>query len=275
MNNSETSNHTSEFIESLKARKLSPATIKLRKYALKSFFDSCTVPLKDITEQDIVTYANSLDHLANETRQTRLSGLKQYFKYLEDKFIIFQNPIADFKIKAFHKPIPKTLTVEQVDVVMNSITSIRDRAFCELVYSTAARKSEALSIKLDDLEDDTVKLYGKGSKERVVPIGSTARQWLDLYLEKRKGDSEYLWLSRYKKQISPEVIDKLFRKIRETTGIECSCHTLRRSCATHCLNNGMNPAMLCKLLGHEKAETLKYYLKASVQELKETHAKRY
>lgn len=275
-----------EFLEHLASINFSDKTIRIRRQSIDSFLKAFPVkPFTDVTEEDISSYAKSLECHKENTQSIRMRSLKLFFTWLEENFHIFHNPMKEVSIKPVSKLIPRTLSVKQIDTVLESIDiskdkGIRNRAFLELAYSTAARRSELLNLKLEDIDlvNCLLLVDGKGSKERRVPFGSLALEWLNKYLEHRKAmeiaeESRHdLWINRYGVKISEQVIETLFRNIRKNTGIDCSCHTLRRSCATHLLQNDMPPSMICDLLGHASLASLKHYLKVDIEELKESQS---
>ena len=267
------------FTEYLRSLNYSEQSIKSRQSTVRSFFK---VPLgkrlQDIKEEDISAYLVHISKLKDNTRDVRLRGLKAFFNWLEKELVIFQNPTLNIKLKAIKRTIPKVLTYEEIDRVFNffdcsTFTSLRNRSFLELTYSTGARRQEVLDLKMKDIDfrNGILKIKGKGQKERVVPFGAMALSWLRKYCKQRaNGTSEFLWLNQKDYKLSSSYVDALFRTIRKETGIDCSCHTLRRSCASHLLKNGMSLFMIADLLGHEDLSKLKYYLCVPMADLKET-----
>ena len=275
-------NNIEKYLDHLKHRNLSAKTIRIRRYALREFHKIYKDKrVQDITEKDIINYANQISDLRESTQYIRMCGLKLFFKWLEKSFIIFSDPMADITMKKPPKYIPRTLSPEQIDTVIESVDTsemfgVRDRAFLELLYSTGARRGEVLNMKIKDVNfiQRLITITGKGNKQRTVPVGETALKWLKNYLHVRpKGKNQNdLWLTSDGDKMQEHIADQLFKKIRKNTGINCSSHTLRRSCATHLLQNGMHPSFIAELLGHASSASLKHYLKVEIEELKETQS---
>ena len=126
-----------------------------------------------------------------------------------------------------------------------------------------------------DFQNQLVTIHhGKGNKDRVVPFGDEASYRISEYLKVRNTlkpeDSAFLWINRYGNKITHQSIRWLFKSIESQTGIKCNCHTLRRSCASHLLANGMNLSMIANILGHDHLASLNSYLLANLKELHST-----
>ena len=136
-----------QYLGYLKSLNFSPKTIRIRKYTLSQFSEILSDKrVQDIIEKDIIDYANKISDLSDSTQYIRMVGLKLFFKWLEKSFIIFSNPTAEIKAKRPPKRIPRTLSPEQINTIIESIDTtkmigVRDRAFLEIIYSTGARRS--------------------------------------------------------------------------------------------------------------------------------------
>jgi len=172
--------------------------------------------------------------------------------------------------------------MEQPD--LGTAAGVRDRALLEVGYSTALRLSELAGLNLADpnLKDATVRVLGKGSKERVVPLGRQAISWLEEYVGKARPelltaspDEPALWLGGMGRRFHVLLIGKMMRDYGKRAGIACGItpHALRRACATHMLRGGAHPAAIQMLLGHASLSTLSSYLRVSITDLQAMHAK--
>jgi integrase/recombinase XerD len=198
--------------------------------------------------------------------------------------LIFENPFGWVTRPSKPKLLPGiVLSLDQVNSLLNvpdiqSKTGIRHRAILEALYSSAVRLSEAANLELSDvdLERGTIIVrQGKGAKDRVVPLGDQAAQWLKKYLLKvrslYKGASQAFWITHNGKPISTIGIRFIVKKAAKKVGLHVNPHTLRRSCATHLLQAGASPMMVKEILGHADLETLSRYLKLTLTELKHVH----
>ena len=184
------------------------------------------------------------------------------------------------------KALPVAVITQILDVYAKSSEpiEIRDLAILELLYSTGARISELTSLDLESLKDlesnGTVKLIGKGSKERVVPIGKPARRALDNYLVRsrpaiKKGDKESaLFLNSRGKRISRQIVWQIIQAAAKKAGVNehLSPHTLRHSFATHLLDGGADIRVVQELLGHSNVATTQIYTLVTIEKLRESYA---
>jgi integrase/recombinase XerD len=169
--------------------------------------------------------------------------------------------------------------LEQPDT--ETAVGIRDRAILEVLYGTGIRREELLKLKVSsvDLKENTLRVNGKGGRQRIVPLGKTAAHWLQRYIEKARTeldpseDVEALRISQHGEPMSYWALPVIMRKYVKAVGIpSLSPHSLRRACATHMLQNGAHPVELQMLLGHASLTHLSQYLRLSISELRKTHA---
>ena len=269
------------YIEHLNALKRSPATIATRRQCLTRFLNAHPdARLQDITTEHIGRYRKSMAdaNLTQGTINTNLTCIKAFFQFLTDRGLIFDNPMADTRIASV-KSVPHVLSETEVMDLLNTPDTktprgIRDRAILEVLYSTAIRRDELLKLKITDIDFNqrTVLVFGKGSKERLLPIGPHACEWTQRYLNKvrpkhLKDDTESaLWLTRFGLPMKGTALTRIFKSYKTV-----SAHTLRRSCATHMLAHGAHPLAICELLGHATVETVTHYLKVDIEDIKKTH----
>jgi integrase/recombinase XerD len=176
--------------------------------------------------------------------------------------------------------IQKLLAVPNV----NDPLGVRDRAMLELFYLTGLRRAEICRLQLSDLNTErrTIHVHqGKGKKDRIVPVGLRAVQWLHRYLNEVRPrlclDTrvQALFLTGYGDAFNPDVLSRMVSAWLKEAGLKRKgcCHVLRHSCATHMLENGADIRFVQQLLGHEKLDTTAIYTEASIKQLQEVHAR--
>jgi integrase/recombinase XerD len=207
---------------------------------------------------------------------------------LESTHRIFLNPAADLVIREPTRPLLPVPSPEEVARLLDqpdvsTDRGVRDRTLLETAYSTGARREELsrLTVSDVDLEHETLRLVGKGGRERVVPLGRVAHQWVERYLVEARPrllagvDTTALWVGGRNGQLQyavlPLILRRYVRKARLTTPI--TLHSLRRACVTHMLEHGAHPVHLQQLLGHSGLRNLSQYLRLSIRELRKTHAR--
>ena len=197
----------------------------------------------------------------------RISALRSFFKFLTREGHIKDNPILMLSSPKLDKHLPQFLTEEEVVKLIESAFAkdekdergLRDRAILETFYSTGVRISELVGMSLEDIDliGGTAKVFGKGKKERIVPIGDVAMNTIRRYLEKRKKQDRVLFLNKNGKRITARGVRNIVGKYIHLAGIRqgISPHTLRHSFATHLLNRGADLRTVQELLGHANLST--------------------
>ena len=245
---------------------------------------------KSINEIDIddlkryVKYLNDLN--LNELSISRaISCIKSFYKYLNIEKIIDNNPSDSLYLPKVRKKLPNTLSEEEVDklldINLSDTFSYRNKAMLEVLYATGLRVSELVNLKMEniDFESDIIRTFGKGNKERVIPIGEYARYYLDLYLKDyrymllKHGNNEYVFLNNHGKNMTRQGFFKIIKQIASDAGInkEISPHILRHSFASHLLKHGADLRTIQELLGHSNVSTTQIYTHISNEELKENY----
>jgi integrase/recombinase XerD len=225
-----------------------------------------------------------------------LAGIRGLHRFWLVENITTGDPAAAIKPPKSTRNLPKAISVEQVELLLNSAgpdpqgadadasspVRIRDRAILELLYATGARITELINLDLDDLVDPTlVRLFGKGSKERIVPVGGYAQRALQAYLVRTRPllvtqgrGTPALFLNqrggRLSRQSAWQIITEAAR-IAKLPG-EISPHTLRHSFATHLLEGGADVRVVQELLGHSSVATTQIYTLVTVDRLREIYA---
>lgn len=258
-------------------------TIKSYAYDLKEFFAALPKETtEDMLPVDISDFVRVQlkNGLSVATILRRISSTRNFYLFLEREKII------DFAVKDFEKPrgikrLPKTLTVEEVEDLLDAPDlskdeGFRDRTMLELMYSSGLRVSELLSLKVKqiNLSKGIIDVIGKGNKQRKVPIGEYASEFVKKYIEEirphNKGKSSpYLFLNRYGQPLSRQFFFIQIRKYAAQAGIEedISPHTLRHCFATHMLENGAELKALQEMLGHTNLSTTQIYTNVSTKRI--------
>lgn len=220
------------------------------------------------------------------TSQARaLSACKRFFLYLLEQNIRDSNPCADLKTPKQGQYLPKTPSEIQVDHLLNAPDTtkahgLRDKAILETMYATGMRVSEIVNLKLEqvDLERGVAQTIGKGNKERLVPMGEVANEWLSLYLREarpellKKHFCDYLFVSQKKDGISRQLAWMIVKKYALQAGVgSISPHTIRHAFATHLINHGADLRSVQILLGHADISTTQIYTHVAKERLKQVY----
>lgn len=227
---------------------------------------------EDVTPEMISRFMRWLyERRSSASQARRLSGVKSLYNYLLISERIQQLPTENIEPPKTERLLPDVLSVEEVDAMLatfdiRSAKGCRDNAIVEVLYSTGLRVSELVTLRLGDLffGEGYVRVVGKGDKQRLVPIGSAARDKIQLYMEERKPKSASemtLFLNNRGKPLTRVMVFNIIRQAAERAGItkNISPHTLRHSYATHLLQGGANIRQVQELLGHESITTTEVY----------------
>lgn len=223
--------------------------------------------------REIETFIGN-DKISKRSQARRLSALKSFFKWLMMEGMIEENPCDMTDAPKLGTYLPDVLSVEEVEAVMEAIDTsthlgLRDRAIIETLYGCGLRVSEAVGLRISNLylDEGFIKVQGKGSKERLVPIGDMAADAIMAYLEVRenfpydRNNDDVLFLNRYGKSLSRVSMFKIVKTAVLLAGIrkEVSPHTFRHSFATHLVENGADLRVVQEMLGHESITTTEIY----------------
>lgn len=258
-------------------------TIEAYRRDLLLFSDYTDKHLNDINKEDVKKY---LKHLKDSKHKERsiarnLSSLKSFYKFLLINNIVNSTPLSGIVSFKLSKKLPNVLTIDEVnkilDIKLDDNYSYRNKAMLELLYATGLRVSELVNLKIYDvdLEDDIVRTMGKGSKERIIPIGDYAKKALSSYLSIRytflkKEVTDYLFLNNHGRKMTRQGFFKILKKIIKEKNInkDISPHTLRHSFATHMINNGADLRTIQEFLGHSDISTTQIYTHVSNEQIK-------
>ena len=280
-------NEIEDYINYLKIeRQLSINTIDSYKRDLEDFYKFTNKSYKFITKEDAIKYLEYLNNKINARSINRhIVSIKNYFKFLEKNNLINYNPFEEITGLKTPKKLPKVLSEEDVnnllDIELNDAFSYRNKAMLELMYSSGLRVSELLDLEVNniDFNMNLVRVFGKGSKERIVPIDDIATKYLSEYISiyrntlLKNKESDILFLNSRGDKLTRQGFFKILKTIAREKGIkkELSPHTLRHSFATHLLNHGADLRSIQTMLGHENIETTQIYTHVSDNYIKENY----
>ena len=218
-----------------------------------------------------------------------LSALRTFFRFLVQSGVVRRNPTRELESPRSWMRLPTVLQVDQVHRLLEAVKEgdsrypVRDEALLELMYATGLRVGEVTSLQLDSVRPDLgiLRCFGKGSKERIVPVTRRALDAIARYLETerprqvRRHETACLFVSRAGKPLGREVVAAMLRKYALLAGlpVKVTPHTLRHSFATHLLRGGADLRVVQELLGHAKVETTEIYTHLNSTDLKAAHRK--
>ena len=279
-----------EYIE--KVKKYSVLTIRSYRSDLEEyniFLNKNKINILNITYNEIKQYLEYLYNSNNKKNSIsrKISSLKRLYKFLEEKEYIKVNYFYEINSPKKDRTLPKFLKKEEVSNMLNKIDNTtfsgkRTLLIMELLYGTGVRVSELINIKINDIDryNNTIKILGKGSKERIVIYGSYCKKALDDYLDNsysiyNKKNSKYLILNKNGDRISDRYIRNIINMVVINTNVNkhISPHTLRHTFATDMLNNGADLMSVKELLGHESINTTSIYTHVTDEHIKEIYDK--
>ena len=251
----------------------------------------------DITEKHVADFLGTLRTAGLSPRSvTRcISSLNGFHKFLMGEKITLKNPMEGIDVPKLERSLPDVLSQAEVETILNQFDGelehavekkkrllLRDRAILEVLYATGMRVSELIILKQRDLleSEETVRVFGKGSKERVVPIGKSALRWIERYkngcrreLEKKGEGQDALFLNARGRPMTRMAIWKIVLAYTKKAGIakEVHPHTFRHSFATHLLEGGADLRAVQEMLGHSDISTTQIYTHIDREYLKEVH----
>lgn len=248
--------------------------------------------LSDITKKDLISL-NSDDIRtflinSNATPRTKahyLTVFNSFYNYLMFIEKITKNPCDGIKGPKIEKKLPKYLTDEEIDKLFNiqllKPVDYRNKAMLEVLYATGTRISELINLELNQIDFDEciIRVTGKGKKDRIIPIGGKAIEYLKEYILNYRifllkfETNNYVFLNKDGKKISRQGFFKILKNLAQKSGInkEISPHTLRHSFATHLLNHGADLRIIQELLGHENLETTEIYSHLSNKKIEDDY----
>lgn len=246
--------------------------------------------IQETQQSNIVSYLLLMqkDSKAGSTISRTCAAIKSFYKFLFREHIISSNPADNLNTPKLEHRLPKVLSAEEIKTLfcqpdMSNPLGIRDRSMLELLYATGMRISELLSLSTDsiNLETGFLRCIGKGSKERIVPINSSAIKYLKLYLNDAREkilngrESKVLYLNRLGKPMTRQGFWKILKKYSKKAGItkKITPHLFRHSFATHLLENGADLRSVQEMLGHADISTTQVYTHITRNKIKEVYDK--
>ncbi len=244
------------------------------------------IRLRDL--EGYIRYFKEEKKLSPFTLAGRVGNLRKYFSYLTKEGIVFLDPTEELKSPKLPKKLPDVPTVEEINQFIQAIDvttlhGMRDRTMVEILYGCGLRIAElmGMSIFSVDFQSKTIRITGKGNKERIVPVGKKTIDFIKKYLRdirpKLLKNSEYqeMWISVRARPFFQSsfgtIINDYWKKSKLTRNI--TCHSLRRAFATHMLQNGAHPIHIQHMLGHESIATLSSYIRLTITDIKKMHKK--
>ena len=271
-------------------KKLSKNTKEAYLNDLEEFCNFIKNPsIKSINTDDIRDYIN---HLADEKQKDKtiarkIVSIKTFFEYLIKNNIIDKNPSEKISSPKLKKSIPKVLNINEINKLLEykptNNKEYRNKAMMELMYASGLRVSELVDLELNniDFNNNYVRIFGKGKKERIVPINDIACKYLNEYINVYRASllrgyiTDKVFISSYGKGITRQAFFKILKQIAKKQGIEkdFSPHTLRHSFATHLIEYGADLRSLSEMLGHENIKTTQIYTHLSNNKIKDDYEK--
>jgi len=288
-----TDREVDDFIEFMTTEKnSSPRTLENYTLALRMFREwmgDRFTNWRDLTADHFRAYLFELQkaELARSTVRLRFAAYRSFYKFLVHRRAYPKSPVAEVELPKADKPLPVVLTLSQIEELLAvpmqcelegqapSWMRERDTAILELFYSTGLRLAELASLDVEDIDtvNESVRVMGKGSKERLVPIGSHAMKAMQKYRSAAEVYEGPLFLSKLRKRLSTRSINSVLKKYLEKSSIAFNVtpHKLRHSFATHLLDHGADLRSVQALLGHASLSTTQIYTHVTKERLREAY----
>ena len=247
---------------------------KLEQYfeSLNKTLNVTDLKLKDLRE--FISWLNALGMQASSQARI-ISGIKAFFNYLMMEEVITEDPTSLIEAPKLSRKLPDTLNITEINALLDAIDAskadgMRSKAIIEVLYGCGLRVSELSELKISNIfkETEFIKIIGKGNKERIVPIGSTALKFLAIYINEvrlhlsiKKGHEDFVFLNRFGSRLSRISIFTLIKSLSAKAGIHktISPHTFRHSFATHLIEGGADLRAVQEMLGHASITTTEIY----------------
>lgn len=257
----------------------------IRQYTarLKQFFDMVDVPFEKITANDIRVWLYELQaqrQISDSTLDSARTIVCTFFKWANAEGYIPTNPCANIRPIKYNRKERQALTEEELELIRNTCTNLRDKAIIETFYSTGCRLSELLNLKITDVDfgRGEVILFGKGEKYRTSYINTKAKLAILEYLNSRTDQSPYLFVSnrnRVKRNLTKSAVERMVRNLGENAGLtrRIHPHLIRHTTATIGLQRGMDITEIQRMLGHSSLDTTMIYAHIADGDVKNSHQK--
>ena len=273
-------------------RNMSPLTLEAYKRDLNQYLGYIELQqihnISNITSKHIRKYIRVLNErgMAPASISRIISSIRSYHKYLSSEDLVKENPALILNTPKIPKKLPSVLSEQEISLIIESIEKSsdfhhRDKAIIEMLYSCGIRVSELCNLEVSKLflKDDLIMVTGKGSKERLLPIGKRAKKYINNYFKYsrdkfiKRTSSSFIFVSKNGNQLTRAMINIILNKWTAISGINKSVspHTLRHSFATHLLEGGADLRFVQALLGHSDISTTQTYTHLDKQHLKEIY----
>ena len=254
---------------------------RLKEYMDKYHIDVVRANFDDLQNFVFETFK---DIKSAKTQARLLSSIHSFYRFLLYHHYIEQDPSELLEMPRVEKHLPEVLSIEEIDAMiaqidMSKAEGHRNRAIIEMLYGSGLRVSELIELKLSNIyrEEGYMRILGKGSKQRLVPISPIADEQFSYWLADRNmldikpEATDIAFLNHYGRQLTRAMIFTIVKRLAEAAGIQktISPHTLRHSFATHLLQNGADLRIIQQLLGHESIVTTEIYTHVNIQDLRE------
>ncbi len=258
--------------------------------ALSQRLDSKGIRLVDGTRADIMEYIAWRVEGGAKPRSTarQLSSFRRFYRYLLREGVVSEDPTVNIAMPKIGRSLPQSLTEQDVDALLASPKVAeplghRDRTMLEVLYATGVRVSELINLKLGqiNLNQGVLRIVGKGDRERLIPLGDEAQDWIREFTEGPRGEillerqTEFLFPTRRGDRMTRQAFWHIIKRYAKKAGIvkKLSPHTVRHAFATHLLNNGADLRVVQLLLGHSDVSTTQIYTHVARERMKELHSR--
>ena len=273
-------------------RSLSPNTVSAYRRDLAKYAEHLARrdvgAVSDVTSEDVASFAETLEGMATTSVARAMTSVRSFHRFVFEEGMTDVDPASDVRPPKIPSRLPHALTVEEVSRLIEStgnddVVALRDRALLEVLYGTGARISEAVNLAIDDvdIEGRTIRLFGKGRKERILPLGTFAMEAVDAYvvrsrpsLAKHGPGTPVLFLNTRGRPLSRQSAWGVIQEAAERAHITChvSPHSLRHSFATHLLQGGADVRVVQEMLGHSSVTTTQIYTMVTRDTVREVYA---
>lgn len=276
------------FRDDLIAQSVSPHTRNAYLSDLIGCAELSPQPMPDWSHDDISDVLIALTKQGKSPRSIAraMSALRSFFKFLREQHFRSDNPLIAHKTPKIGRSLPKDLSEQDVDALiqapdLNTALGLRDRAMLEVLYACGLRVTELLNLRLEliNLKQGYLRIVGKGNKERLVPMGEVACEWIEKYLidsrpQLYKSSTDYLFLTQHGGIMSRQNFWYAIKRYALQAGVQSdlSPHTLRHAFATHLLNHGADLRVVQMLLGHSDLSTTQIYTHVAQVRMQQLHA---
>lgn len=258
--------------------------------SLKAWLEEHSIGLLEARRDHLLNFVAWRVESGARPRSTarQLSSIRRFYRFAQREGMTGHDPSENIEMPRLSRPLPKSLTEEEVESLLavpdvEESLGVRDRAMLEVLYATGLRVSELVKLKLNqiNLRQGVVRITGKGSRERLVPLGEEAQKWLERYLATGRPDilrnrqTDYLFPTRRSDCMTRQAFWHIIKRYAAKANIRkpLSPHTLRHAFATHLLNHGADLRVVQMLLGHSDVSTTQIYTHVARERMKDVHSR--